>query len=110
MDISKLILICDIAKTNNLTLSAERMGYTQSGVSHSIKKIEDEMGITFFKRMKNGVQLTYEGRTLMPYISSIVKSYNMQLYLKHNLYLKNIEKIFQFQPLKNTPLFPMNQT
>ena len=35
------------------------------------------MGITFFKRMKNGVQLTYEGRTLMPYISSIVKSYNM---------------------------------
>ena len=39
MDISKLILICDIAKTNNLTLSAERMGYTQSGESHSIKKI-----------------------------------------------------------------------
>lgn len=77
MDIDKLILLCDIAETNNLTLSAERMGYTQSGVSHSIKKIEEEMGIKLFKRMKNGVQLTHEGLAVMPYISSIVKYYGM---------------------------------
>lgn len=72
MDISKLALLCDVADTKNLTLSAERMGYTQSGVSHAISKLEAEMGIPIIKRTKHGVELTSEGTLLMPYIRLVV--------------------------------------
>ncbi len=75
MDISKLALLCDVADTNNLTLSAERMGYTQSGVSHAISKLETEMGIPLIKRTKHGVELTSEGSLLMPYIRLVVTHY-----------------------------------
>ena len=52
MDISKLALLCDIADTKNLTASAERMGYTQSGVSHAISKLETEMKNKFAQATK----------------------------------------------------------
>lgn len=76
MDISKLALLCDIADTNNLTTSAERMGYTQSGVSHAINKLEREMGVTILKRTKKGMELTTDGELLMPYIRLVVSHYN----------------------------------
>lgn len=63
MDIAKLNLLLDIAETKNLTLSAEHMGYTQSGVSHAIHKLEAEMGISLLNRTNKGVELTVEGGT-----------------------------------------------
>lgn len=76
MDINKLALLCDIADTNNLTLSAEHMGYTQSGVSHAISKLEAELGISILRRTKHGVELTTDGETLLPYIRLVVTHYN----------------------------------
>lgn len=76
MDISKLALLCDIADTKNLTASADRMGYTQSGVSHAISKLEAELGVTIFRRTKRGVELTSDGQTLLPYIKLVVSHYN----------------------------------
>lgn len=72
MDINKLELLCDIAETGNLTISAERLNYTQSGVSHAINKIEAEMGISLFRRTNRGVELTRDGETLLPYIRMVV--------------------------------------
>lgn len=76
MDINKLALLCDIADTNNLTLSAERMGYTQSGVSHAISKLETELGVSILKRTKRGVELTPDGELLLPYIRLVVTHYD----------------------------------
>lgn len=76
MDINKLALLCDIADTNNLTLSAERMGYTQSGVSHAISKLETELGISILKRTKHGVELTADGKLLLPYVRLVITHYN----------------------------------
>lgn len=75
MDISKLELICDVAETGNLTLTAERMGYTQSGVSHAISKLETETGVSLIRRTKHGVELTPDGSLLMPYIQQVVNHY-----------------------------------
>ena len=46
MDISKYALFADIAETKNFTKSGERMGYTQSGVSHVLKAMENELGFS----------------------------------------------------------------
>ena len=76
MDINKLALLCDIADTNNLTGSAERMGYTQSGVSHAISKLETELGVSILRLTKRGVELTPDGEMLLPYIRLVVTHYN----------------------------------
>ena len=44
MDIKKLELFADVAEKRNFTRSGERMGYTQSGVSHILKSLETEIG------------------------------------------------------------------
>ncbi len=75
MDINKLALICDVANTGNLTVSAENMGYTQSGVSHAINKLEAEMGISLIRRTKRGVELTADAELLLPYIRQVVTHY-----------------------------------
>lgn len=76
MDIKRLELLADIAETHNLTISANNMGYTQSGVSHVIKKLEQELGISLLKRTNRGVVLTDEAKILLPFIHSLTTQYN----------------------------------
>ncbi len=76
MDIKRLELLADISETENLTISAEHLGYTQSGVSHVIKKLEEELDITLLKRTNRGVALTEEAKILMPYVRSLIVQYN----------------------------------
>ena len=54
MDIKKLELCADVAETRNFTRSGDRMGYTQSGVSHILKFLETEIGFPLFVRTKQG--------------------------------------------------------
>ncbi|HEX3102476.1 MAG TPA: LysR family transcriptional regulator, partial [Pyrinomonadaceae bacterium] len=46
----------------NFTKAAERLNLTQSAVSHQIKALEAELGISLFLRGKRGVKLTDAGR------------------------------------------------
>ena len=62
MGIKKLELFADVAETRNFTRSGDRMGYTQSGVSHILKSLETEIGFPLFVRTKQGVRLTPQCR------------------------------------------------
>jgi transcriptional regulator, lysR family len=75
MDINKLKLFVDIAKTGNITSSAERLGYTQSAVSHAIAKLEAETSLSLLKRNNQGVQLTRDGALLLPKVESLLFQY-----------------------------------
>lgn len=75
MDIKKLQLLMDVADTNNFTKSGERMGYTQSGVSHILKSLETEIGFPLFIRSKQGVKLTPNAEQILPYIRSMLSRY-----------------------------------
>ena len=74
MDIKKYELFVDVAETGNLTKSADRMGYTQSGVSHLLKSMEDEIGFPLFIRSKRGVTLTQNGEYLLPLVRGLLAS------------------------------------
>lgn len=56
------------AKTGSLTQAAKALYLTQPSVSHAIKQLEDNMGITLFYRNSKGVALTQEGAILYSYI------------------------------------------
>ena len=50
------------------TKAAEFTYTTQSAISKSIKKLEDDLGVQLFYRKNNGIELTERGRELLFYI------------------------------------------
>ena len=51
-----------------------RICYTQSGVSHIINSLEEELGFTLLLRNRGGVRLTDDGQRVLPAIRNIVNS------------------------------------
>lgn len=54
----------ELAKTLHLTRSAERLAITQPALSHSLKRLENEIGCELFVRSKKGLKLTSAGENL----------------------------------------------
>ena len=54
------------AELGSLTATAELLGYTQSGVTRMIGTLEEELGFPLFLRSKKGVQLTENGKLMLP--------------------------------------------
>lgn len=74
MDINKYALFADVAETGNFTKSGERLGYTQPGVSHVLKVMEEELGFPLFLRTKQGMKLTPGGAAILPYVRSLLSA------------------------------------
>lgn len=51
-----------VARTGSLTAAGAELGVTSGAVSHQIKKLEDELGVNFFRRGNNTVSLTDVGQ------------------------------------------------
>ena len=62
------------AETGSLTKTAEKLGYTQSGVSHLIGALEDELGFQLLLRNHTGAALTQEGELLLPYVRAFLQA------------------------------------
>lgn len=67
-------LILDLSETNNISRTAENLGYSQPGASHIIKTIEDEFGFKIIERQKYGIRLTEAAKFLIPNIRNILNS------------------------------------
>lgn len=58
-------------ESGSFSKAAENMGYTQSGISHTINAMETELGVTLLLRDRTGVRLTAEGEQLLPVIRKL---------------------------------------
>lgn len=72
MDLKKYELLADVAETKNFTTSGDKLGYTQSGVSHIIKGLEQEMGFPLFIRTRRGVSLTDNAKRIVPLVRQLL--------------------------------------
>ena len=72
MNISKYQTFLKVVELGSLTRAAEALGYTQSGVSHIIGSLEEELGFTLLIRSRAGVQLTSDGERILPAVRSIL--------------------------------------
>ena len=89
MEANKYLICLSVAEEGNITKAAEKLGYTQSGVSHTIKRFEDELGITLFVRKKSGVQLTMEGEQILQILrdmSNCYEKFEEVIGSMHNIY------------------------
>ena len=61
------------AECGSLTKAAERMNYTQSGISRMISDLESEWKLILLERSKSGVRLTSDGTVLMPRVKRLLE-------------------------------------
>lgn len=74
MTISRYEAFRAIVDAGSLTRAAEKLNVTQSGVSHAIASLEDELGFSLFSRDRNGVALTENGKHLLPYARKVLQA------------------------------------
>ena len=72
MELTQLRTLREVAETLNFTRAAERLGLTQSAVSHQIKSLESELGEPLFVRAKRGVLLSESGRAALEHAIRIL--------------------------------------
>jgi DNA-binding transcriptional LysR family regulator len=74
MDFLQLEHFLAVAEEGTFTRAAERVCRTQSAVSQSIRKLEDELGTPLFARDGHEVSLTEAGRTLVESARKLMES------------------------------------
>jgi len=65
ISISELKIFHEVALAGAISKAAVRVGLTQPALSWSIKKLEDQLGVTLFLRSKKGMKLTRAGETFL---------------------------------------------
>lgn len=73
MDLTKYQVFLKTVEYGSFTAAAQQLSFTQSGVSHAISGLEEELGVTLLSRSRGGVTLTADGWALMPYIQEICR-------------------------------------
>lgn len=69
MDVQQMKYFLDVAETEHMTRSAERLHIAQPALSRSISHLESELGTRLFAREGRGIKLTEEGRLLQRRLS-----------------------------------------
>jgi len=73
MELLQLEHFIAVCEEGTFTRAAERVFRTQSAVSQSIKKIEDEIGVPLFARGMHDVTLTETGKVVLEYARRMVR-------------------------------------
>ncbi|GGF68568.1 LysR family transcriptional regulator [Paenibacillus albidus] len=78
MSIHKYEVFVKVVELGSLTKAAELLGFTQSGISHTLSALEAEFGFTLLIRNRSGVKLTMNGEQVLRPIREILQ-WNEQL-------------------------------
>ena len=66
MTFSQLEIFVVVAEQCGFTLAAQQLGVSQSAVSHALKKLEEDLGVSLIERNKSQAELTVAGVRLLP--------------------------------------------
>ena len=65
MNVSQLELLVALIEMGSFSEAADRVGLTQSAVSHGLAKMEQELGVMLVERNRRGVSLTGTGKVVL---------------------------------------------
>ncbi|KMY44390.1 hypothetical protein AC622_09130 [Bacillus sp. FJAT-27916] len=72
MSIQKYAIFREVVDTGSFSLAGERLGISQSAVSHSVTSLEKEYKVKLLARSRSGIQLTDSGQRILQYIEKIL--------------------------------------
>ncbi|MBQ8513383.1 MAG: LysR family transcriptional regulator [Clostridia bacterium] len=64
MELMQLKYFCEVAQSQHMTRSAEKLHFAQPALSMSIRRLEEELGVKLFAARGRGIVLTDAGRLL----------------------------------------------
>ncbi len=73
IDLGRLRIFVQCAENLNFTQTARELHISQPTISHHIKLLEQEIGLPLFQRVGGGLQLTEEGRALLPWARKLLR-------------------------------------
>ena len=77
MDIKKYEVFLSALEKGCFAKVCEELGYTQPAITSMMKSMEREIGFPLLKRSNKGIQLTHEGREVLPLIRELVRVNNL---------------------------------
>lgn len=75
MNLQKYRAFVTTVECGSFTKAAERLNYSQSGISRMIGDLEKEWGIILLGRGRSGVRLTSDGLRLLPYVKRLCEEH-----------------------------------
>ncbi len=72
MNISKFKALLTAVDLGSFSAAAQKLGYTQSGLTHMMNALEDDLGFSILQRGYYGVKLTPGGERIIPKIRQLV--------------------------------------
>lgn len=75
ISIQKYMAFITTVECGSFTKAAEKLHYSQSGISRMIGDLEKEWKVALLDRDRNGVSLTSDGQMLIPYAKDVVRDY-----------------------------------
>ena len=73
MDTNNLRYFAAVAKYGSITQAAKAAYISQPQLSHIIRQLEKEMGLTLFRRTSHGTKLTVDGQRILLHCQVILK-------------------------------------
>lgn len=90
MTLKQLRAFLALAKTLNFVSASLELNVSQSALSLTIKSLEDELGGKLFSRSTRKVEITQEGKSLIPHAQKLLMSWqDMEYDLKEKFKLNN---------------------
>ncbi|MDD2956771.1 MAG: LysR family transcriptional regulator [Oscillospiraceae bacterium] len=74
MNIKKYEAFVRAVERGSLSKAAEELGYTQSGISHMMQSLEEELGFPLMVRTSTGILPNTEGEVLLPIIRQLLST------------------------------------
>ena len=74
MNIRKYEAFVRAVERGSLSKAAEELGYTQSGISHMMQALEEEIGFPLMVRTSAGIKPNSEGQMLLPAIRELLSA------------------------------------
>ena len=79
MSITKYQIFLKTAACGSFSKAAEAMNFTQSGISHAINSLEEELGVKLLSRNRGGVVLTADGRSVLPQVEKLCAAHHAMM-------------------------------
>lgn len=73
MNLRSLKVFKTVCESKSMTAAGKKLYMSQPAVSQTITKLEKEVGIKLFERIKNRLELTYGGKVLYKYSKKIIR-------------------------------------
>lgn len=73
MELTQLKYFQAMAKCHHFTQAAEEMAVSQSALSRSIQKLEQELGVTLFERHGRTSELTEAGQKFLFHVDRVIR-------------------------------------